>query len=109
MPYGFTLFGGVQWVNIYNSYAIGASKDIGEYGALSFDWKTSVSKTDTSNEMVMHMGLDTIKISLRQTPKYLWLVITIIRKIIELFLKQFIVASMMNFTIKIRNQQPLCY
>ncbi|AGS65991.1 hypothetical protein I137_21395 [Salmonella enterica subsp. enterica serovar Pullorum str. S06004] len=60
-------------------------------------------------KMVMHMGLDTIKISLRQTPKYLWLVITIIRKIIELFLKQFIVASMMNFTIKIRNQQPLCY
>ncbi|ECA8663444.1 outer membrane fimbrial usher protein SefC, partial [Salmonella enterica subsp. enterica serovar Enteritidis] len=50
LPYGFTLFGGVQWVNIYNSYAIGASKDIGEYGALSFDWKTSVSKTDTSNE-----------------------------------------------------------
>ncbi|HCH7780535.1 TPA: fimbria/pilus outer membrane usher protein, partial [Salmonella enterica] len=50
LPYGFTLFGGVQWANIYNSYAIGASKDIGEYGALSFDWKTSVSKTDTSNE-----------------------------------------------------------
>lgn len=41
LPFSITLFGGVEWADIYNSYAIGISKDTGDFGAVSLDWKTS--------------------------------------------------------------------
>lgn len=44
LPYGFSIFGGIQWADIYSAYAAGISKDAGEYGALSFDLKYAKSK-----------------------------------------------------------------
>lgn len=44
IPYGLSLFGGIQLADIYSSYAVGISKDVGEYGAISFDMKYAKSK-----------------------------------------------------------------
>lgn len=44
LPYGLSIFGGVQLADIYSSYAVGISKDAGEYGAISFDMKYAKSK-----------------------------------------------------------------
>ncbi|EDA3267619.1 fimbria/pilus outer membrane usher protein [Salmonella enterica] len=51
LPLGITLYGGVQWADIYNSYAIGISKDTGNFGAVSLDGKISRSKNNTSDSM----------------------------------------------------------
>ncbi|EFC5376489.1 fimbria/pilus outer membrane usher protein [Escherichia coli] len=43
LSYGYTIFGGIQFANNYNSYALGISKDAGEYGGVLLSWKTSNS------------------------------------------------------------------
>lgn len=52
LPYGLSIFGGIQLADIYSSYAVGVSKDAGEYGAISFDMKYAKSKPYEKNSFI---------------------------------------------------------
>lgn len=49
LPYDFTLYGGTQFSEKYNSYAFGVGKNLGDFGALSADITTSQSELPDGN------------------------------------------------------------
>lgn len=49
LPYDFTLYGGTQLSEKYNSYAFGVGKNLGDFGALSADITTSQSELPDGN------------------------------------------------------------
>lgn len=50
LPYDFTVYGGTQYSDKYNSYAFGVGNNLGDFGALSADIITSQSELPDGNK-----------------------------------------------------------